>query len=490
MAGPSVTIEMSADEFKILRSLQKVIDKNREMDKSLKDVEKTGDDAGRKVGKAAEDAGSAIEKATKSATDWAVGLGKVGLAVGAVKALMGAMRDEAAEAVKVTEQLLSERLKLATVTGNPADYSASIDRANEVAARYGLDMGESARILFAAKSAGFESHYETVARAAAIGEGQGAELMATKINTQYPGITPTQAVDAMFAASALTDASPSAIGLEAPGMIPKLRPNTGASLAESLVALGLASKSSGSTAEGSTTIEAFGSALQDNPEFHRLGLIASMRRLRGMSPDELSGVLGGSSEARTGFNTLNEQFDALVENVTKVDEAIRLSGTPASALSIAESNALTDFRTGPILRQRMAENRRNALLEQQSARTIDAKGRLAEFQAYQMENRPWVNRMVGNLLSRGVADYIDPAYAPEAQLAGDLVMQNQPGTGMSRPWEVPVAAYGYMSESGRRGRFGEGVQEGQRLIDGMVDRLMTRFQMKGPSTLASPDVDR
>jgi hypothetical protein len=468
---------MSADETKLFRALQKVVDKNKEVDKSLKDVGKSGEDASKKAGDGVKKVGDESESATAKIGKMAMGFATVGTAVSAVTAVINEMNKAIEESKQLTEKLKTSRANLASVATDAADYHSLEDRASRAAIARGIDPEMARNLMFSARSSGYEADFENVARYAAFFDSSAVSTAADKLPQIFGGrVNASQALNATFAAAQQSNLNFAEIAASAP-QAAEGGAFLGASPAETLGTLSVlaAQFKSGNTA--ADRMKAFGVQMQLQEGFQGLGYIEAVKKLQAMPAAERQGILGQGQELNVAYQKLVENLDLIEQRTAQVQSSIDATGTGGDMISQMEgiyfssstNRSLFERDRARVGRQLGEEGRLSSGALSAEAQAEAIRQQQGMYGAHQAEIA------VGSITAYG-AGFFDPRLAPVGQRVGTDLIRRAGG--------LPPLPVGWPAAGQGQAEDAAAAEAARRAI------LEVGQQSRGPSTLARPDVDR
>jgi len=476
MAGPSVTVEMSGNELKLLKSLQKIIDKNRELDKSLKDSGKTGEEASKKIEEGNKKTGDGLDSAIGKVGKFAAGFASAGTAIAIVKGVIDEMNKSLEESKRLTETLAQSRWDLASVADNPEEYRQFQKTANRLAGQYGLSATDANRLVFSADSANYMGDVDYAARVArAFGQAP-TEEVAAKLPQMYMG--QLSATEALAGAATAMKESPadfaqiaSAMGSATEGgSFNKSSPD------EMLATLSVLAGQFGNVSSAADRMKAFGIQMQLKEGFQGLGFVETIKKLQAMPAGERQEVLGGGLEMNSAFQKMANNLPLIESRRLQIRQSMDAAGTGGDRLSQIESNYFSDA-TNRALDER---DRAKIAREIEQEKLLSASALMGEAESetirrqQQMLGANQAEIASGSLLSDAFG-YLNPRLSPYGRMIGSAVYQRVSGDTSARPYTFPQSQQDAADAASQAVR--------KTLVD-------ISQQSRGPSTLASPDVDR
>jgi hypothetical protein len=322
---------------------------NRALGKAREEFLQTGKSA-TKLGEAVSQTGAAQrvtlgQQAVSGIKNLALGYASAATAIGIFRGALEQMHAEMDRGKKSFEELADQRRNLLQSYG-PQQYDQSVDKADQLAAQYGIKRPVAYELLAGSKKFGYESSVDMVA--GAIGANllslQSANVMAGKIPGMFPGagITAQQGIGMGLAATIGTQLNLQELegpGKEAAVAVSRL----GGTPSEALGALGSLVNRFASAESAATAITAISRKMVADPtsRFAGKGFIGGLDVLAGMSPDNRAEFLKGRGLPAM-YQPMAEELGAMRERTGKV-EAARIGGGDLSAYVAAALDPSTQI---------------------------------------------------------------------------------------------------------------------------------------------------
>lgn len=338
-----VQVKYTSDMQKLLRDQDKQIQRHEVTIKKLQDTVREAKKAGSTVEaagkKGSETFGSML---TSRLTAAAAGFATVGTAARLVGDAMRFVKAETDAAIASFDQLEEQRRRLSQVATSAGDLQRLEGLADTLASREGVDRNTVRRVLFSARSEGFEgATVEEIIRNARIVSPEAQAGVAGQIPALFNGrISPIQAINATLAAAKASRLSFEDIARGLPGAA------EGAALSGSSAAETFALESvlasrfkSGETA--ADRIKAFGTAVSLDKDLAGKGILNAVRTLQAATPERRAGFLGSSQELNVAFSVISDELATISERQSSIEAAISTADTSSSVMSLARSAALS-----------------------------------------------------------------------------------------------------------------------------------------------------
>ena len=176
-----VIVEMSSDDAKLLRSMQKQKESQDKVDRSYRKTTQTS----RRATNVMTTGTQRVAAGFKSVAGSLVGAGGVTAALGIVTAAFSDMEKQVDESIQKFRGLGDTRRSLAQVARGGQDFQQLIDRADR-ATSFGITRQQAQNVLFSARSEGFEDSFEKIARASTIIDPEAQARVAGRIAVSGP----------------------------------------------------------------------------------------------------------------------------------------------------------------------------------------------------------------------------------------------------------------------------------------------------------------
>lgn len=325
---PTTTVELTGEEARLLKSLDRVIAKERELGQSAAEAGDKSTRGGEISRKAWEYANKTQESTTAGLGRMVAQLGLVAAAAGAAKKAIGEMHranEESAQKQRASEMGMTQLAQLSG--GSKQKMLRLTDAARQLYAGGGAgSLNEAAGMIFQLESAGmfeqrdlFGSLYGvvgspgTMAKAAntlmtSMGKGETGGVRGILSKAMAASAFNPQAADQLLEAAAGAGVSARKLGI---------------SDEEVLAATALLAQSTGSAQEGGTQLNSLLTAMLKKGGYEGLGLSGALGKLggKGMSDKALIKYLG-RKEAASAFGVLGaqgEQFQNILGSVREAE---------------------------------------------------------------------------------------------------------------------------------------------------------------------------
>lgn len=337
-----VVVELTGDEAKLLRSMQKVIEQNSKVKDSFSQAGKTGKDAGNNVANGLGAAGGVVEKVERSTFKLKAGLDSVAktefrelagelattiTVMGGISKIIGestkawALYEAAQSKALGTQATLSDtNRRLVQVSDSPADLKAMQDRADAASKFTGVDRNVSREVLFSARSEGFEKEFEQVMGASPVIDPKAAAVVAGKLPALFQNkIGPIESMSLALRGAKESNLSFEQISTSLPtaaeggalvGASPQELVATQAVLASRF--------KSGDTA--ADRIKAFASSAGIDPRLAGKGIVGAFEAIKAMPEDERADYLGKNQELNAAFVIIGEEMPKIQRQIAILEK--------------------------------------------------------------------------------------------------------------------------------------------------------------------------
>jgi len=319
--------------------------------------------------------------------------------------------DKAKQSLTEWEDPASRLLQIST---SAKDFDSLIAKADAASKKYGVDRQQAMRVLFSARSEGWEGSYEKLlAGRQVLGDVEAGATVAGQIPGLFPtaNVKPMEAVNMVLKAAQQSRLDFAEVASAAP-MISQGAALAGSSPEETLALAAVMASRTKSGKQSADLGKAFGTRVGITPELQGLGIVGAFKKLRDEFSAEQRGEFLGESQE------LNVFYQLMQEELGRVETQTGL---------IAQARASTGTR-GSVIQQRMgwaAKNERMAaLMAQQQARQELDIGREGQFGASAAEREAAINRARAAQQGGGLAERFWGGRAGQAaemlQLDADL----------------------------------------------------------------------
>jgi len=335
----NVAIEMSGDEAKLWRSYQRVIDQQTKLQEKMKQAGDESDKAGDKAKDSADKATQGFKGQLVSMRGVVAGfIGARGMsfAIGQVQQALAHMRQESAAAVSGLQALADVRRMLTQVGTSQEDTIAMERRADDLAARHGVDRAAAGRVVFGARSENFEGSLDAIFANSRVADVEAQAGVAGQLPGLFGGqITGEQSINLVQSA-----ATRSRLNFEG---IARAMPTAamGGNMAGSSPAevAALVAVMSGDTAVGSQAADltkAFGVKVGLDDRLRGRGIMGAHAALRDeFTTEERSKFLGDSQELNVFYNLLEKNAATIMQRTVGIQGELDATGTDQDAMALA-----------------------------------------------------------------------------------------------------------------------------------------------------------
>ena len=404
---PQLAVEMTGDEVKLFKSLQKIVGQQKKMEDGFGRVQQKGKRAGDSIGRAVG------KNALGAVKNFALGMVSISTATQLASAAMQHFQEATRKAMDQTKALAQSRAALVQIAGgDPNRLKALNERADAAAAAAGVDRAVAREVLFSAVSEGFEQGdtFEKILLArGVIPDPTTAATVAGQVPTLFQGqITPDQAINAVGVAAASSRLKFGQVAAALPGAAEGAAVNQG-DAAETIATLSvLAGRKGGTGSEAATAISTFASKSFLDERTRGQGILEAVETVQGMSEADRAGFLGESKELNIAFTQLSQELPKIKERLQEVNQAIAQTGTQQSFLNQGINLATTDAESAAFFeaeRERIArEIAETNLLSVRGNRVAAGKSR-AMRQLAQTDELTAFDRFVGDKVG-STADFL------------------------------------------------------------------------------------
>ena len=421
-----VVVEMSSDEAKLYRGMQRIIEQQRRMDRGNKTVKNSGREAGRQHEQ------SFGARASASLATYATGLFSISAAVGfVVQGLNKANQatDELAQKQRASQPALAKLTQLAA-TYPVEEQKEQLDRMiRESKATFGeggATTPEAAYALqFALESASMQKYRQDIAKLQGVGVVSNAEEMITNIAALIKNLGEKEvggfreAVSKAIGASAGAPTEMPAMTFAAAKAAPQARA-MGLTDEELLAASAVLASTTGTGEEAKVQLEGF--LKQVEKEGIAKGKLPAGLSIRGYVEEidkqlaagaDVRGILGGRQQAITGYRSLSANMADFTTNLESINRAAKTDAFGRAirlAESVPESKAVIDLQA--------AENRAYLAREDVATRRTRILGYESERIAQMGQEKRSEFRIAMEVMAQYMAHWLIPDETLLDQLEG------------------------------------------------------------------------
>jgi len=344
-------------------------------------------------------------------------------AIRAVGASLSYVRQQSDKAAAGLDQLAGVRRRLAQISEGSEDLEALEKKADELSIEYGLDPEESRRLLFAARSEGFEDSVDRLAEASPVVSTDASAIAAGQVPQLFQNrITPLESINALLAAAKASRLDFETLSSSLPiaaegGSLQNADP-------EEVIALSsvLASRFKSGEQAGAR-IRALSTKFSLDEEFAGIGVLAAVEKLQQASEERRRKFLGESQEVNVAYKVILEEMSRIRDRVKVVKDAMIRTGTEQSEISRQLAAALDESTE--------AGRTRRAELQQRKSRERERITASQKYAVQGVEKSTAVDEVISDLReggATGMQEYF-------GKTAAELVR-----TGDAEPEKIKAAA--------------------------------------------------
>jgi len=335
----TVVFRMDADEARAVQAFQRVVDKQRQVERAFGKSTAAANQTSMAGKKAGDEVQTMGQKMGTAATSMVAQFATATAAIGAVVAVMRQGRKEAEEAANIVRGVEDPWKRLVQISGGDAARLSKLTQtARTISEREGLDPAKAAGIVFQAESIGLGDHLGDMAPFARVGDLEKAITSTGKIRSIFgeKGGTPRGILSKLLTAAATSDVDVDTIAQQAIKAGPAFF-SIGGTADELLAAMSVAAKGTSSPEEGATAIAALASVMRKGGM--KSGFAAGLDALKGLPEDDpRMAAVKKEKRALTGFTALSEGHE-LFRQVFAATTAAGSGAAFDSAVVAADSNA-------------------------------------------------------------------------------------------------------------------------------------------------------
>lgn len=339
-----VAVVMTAQEASLWRAQQKLIAQTRELEGGLTKVGKAGQDAGKKGEAAAKGHSGAIDRLGKSVGNAVVSYVSFQAAIGLASRAMQFSNQQIDQATQSFDKLGDSRRRLTQVATGAEDLQKMEALADELAAKHGVEREVTRRVIFSARSEGFEDLVENIIANARVLHPESQASAAGQIPGLFKGaITSAQALEGAFAAAnrSRLDFERLAIALPAASEGAAF---AGAKPSETMALASVLPTEFKTGETAADRIKAIGTAIGLDKELAGKGIVEAVKQLEAGSERRRKDFLGTDRDLNVAYARVRDSMQMIEQRQRDVEQAIAKTGTAQAPLREAAAAAV-DPRT-------------------------------------------------------------------------------------------------------------------------------------------------
>jgi hypothetical protein len=351
--APSITVVLTADEARLLRAQQKVIDQQVKMQGGYKKVQTASKQAG---ATAQQSFGGAAVGRLKAYATGAIG---VSTAIGFITRAFAGMKQEGDAAIATLKGIQDASRDLNQVARSANDLTRMQARADS-GAMFSSDPNArnvARKVLADMRREGADQDFENVMRLSQAVDPESASKVGLQLSDMFKGkLSPMQAVELAFAASrpGVGEASFEETAKFLP-TVAEAGSLTGASPEEvaALTATLLDRMAKGKTA--ASLAKNLALQMQSDPRLAGKGIMEGERIIREEFPEKDRAAFMKSKENSEFFAIIAEERGAMMARQREISKDMRAFGTPQSETERAVARAASDPKMSSALKLAQAE---------------------------------------------------------------------------------------------------------------------------------------
>jgi hypothetical protein len=288
--------------------------------------------------------------------------------LGQVKAALAYVNQETEKAISSADQMTDPNKRLAQVATSAEDLDMMVQRADELAQRFGEDRDIVRRVSFSARSEGFE---EILPQLIQYGDVVAPEA-AAGVAGQVPGLFGEGSIDPLAAVNAtLVAAEQSRLSFEdIARALPKIAEGGALQGADPAEAMGVLSIMAGHFASGDTAADRFkalSTRLSLNERTKGKGILGGVEALQAMEPSDRADFLGDSQELNVAYELLSRRMPDVKDRIAMIDAEIQAGDTGETTALARKYRQTYDTSTETGRLNEAMEGRRRAQIEEEIA---------------------------------------------------------------------------------------------------------------------------
>lgn len=297
-------IIMSSDEGQLLSALQKIQDNQRKMEQKFGQVGRAAQKAGKQGKSAGDEQSSSFSRGIGKAAKMAAGWLSIGTAIGIATRALREHNEEREKSLDSVERLDEANRTLAQVATSGEDFQALKSRADRLSEKFGISRARSRKLIFSARSEGFEDFAEDAARFDPLVSVEAQAKTAGKVRRLFPDadISAREATALTLVGAQKSEADFETLSRSLPAAAAGGKA-AGSTIEETIATLAVGATPFKSLDTSADRIKALGIKLSDFEATKGLGLVGGLKKLRD-DPELRKEFRGGSIELKEALDNL------------------------------------------------------------------------------------------------------------------------------------------------------------------------------------------
>jgi len=318
MAG--VVVTMDGDETRLFRAMQKVLEKQNQMNEKFKEGGKASEDAGRKSSDAWSKTTLSLDTMKAGLISYASGLATVAAAVGVVKTAWEQVRKEQEAGLNQLQRTQGQDRRLLQISNSPQEFDQLRGQADQLASQFGVDRAVVREVIFSAVSENFRDAVPAIIAANKVIDPQSAAGVAGQVPALFKNtIGALEAVNLTLKAAQASRLDFEQIARSLPqaaegGSVAK------ATAEETLAVLSVLASEFKSGETAADRIKAFATKAGITEGFSGQGIIAVVEKLQALDEDARGKFLGESAELNVAYVKLSENLALIKQRVIEFNQ--------------------------------------------------------------------------------------------------------------------------------------------------------------------------
>jgi hypothetical protein len=318
MAG--VVVTMDGDETRLFRAMQKVLEKQNQMNEKFKEGGNASEDAGRKSSDSWSKTTLSLDTMKAGLISYASGLASVAGAVGVIQMAWQQVRKEQEAGLTQLQRTQGQDRRLLQISGSAQEFDQLRSQADQLASQFGVDRAVVREVIFSAVSENFRDAVPAIIAASQVIDPQSAAGVAGQAPALFKGtIGALEAVNLTLKAALASRLDFEQIARSLPqaaegGSIAK------ATAEETLAVLSVLASEFKSGETAADRIKMFATRAGISEEFAGQGIVAVVEQLQAMDDKARRKYLGDSQELNVAYVKLAGNIDLIKQRIAEFEQ--------------------------------------------------------------------------------------------------------------------------------------------------------------------------
>lgn len=391
MAG--VVVTMDAREARLFQAMNKLVEKQAQVNAKFTEGGKKSEEAGRQSKDAFDKSTLSVDKLKASTIAYVSGLASVAVAVGVVRNAWEQVRKEQDAGLAALQKTQTADRRLLQISQSAEEFSQLRSQADTLAGQFGVDRAVVREVIFSAVSENFRDAVPAIIAANQVIDPVSAAGVAGQVPALFKGtIGALEAVDLTLKAAQASRLDFEQIARSLPqaaegGGIAK------ATAEETLAVLSVLASEFKSGETAADRIKAFATKAGISGDLSGIGMVAVVEKLQAMDEAARKKFLGDSNELNVAYVKMSENLELIKQRIADISSERERFQAGQGLLAGQTAIAAADERSAALLREARAKQQ----FEQQQANVSGVSGATGSAAALAAQRRLLTT---GNLIPR------------------------------------------------------------------------------------------